>query len=115
MRFLLMLRQDEGAWGKAPAGEGDRVAAAYSALEDELKRRGAYVDSVRLRFSDQARSLRYRSDGTTEVTDGPFDRAREQLGGFYLLECGSLDEALAWAKRMPNYRHGGIEIRPIWD
>lgn len=115
MRFLVILMQVESAWESAPPGEAERIYQAYLAVEERMKREGVYVDSVRLRFSNEGKSLRYHPNGDTEMIDGPFTRAKEQMGGAHILECPSMSHALDWAKQMPNYGHGGIEIRPIWD
>lgn len=113
MRFFLILMQQESAWASAP-GEGERVYQAYVALEERMKREKVYVDSIRLRFSDDAKSLHYYPNRRMEMVDGPFAAAAEQMGGAYILDCPSMEDALEWAKRMPNYGHGGIEVRPIW-
>jgi hypothetical protein len=54
-------------------------------------------------------------DGKTLTTDGPFAETKEQLGGFYLLDCKDLDEALSYAAKIPSARHGSIEVRPVWE
>jgi hypothetical protein len=115
MRYLFILTQDEGAWEHGPAGEAERVYEEYMALERELRESGALLESVRLRPSTEARTLRNLPGGKRGHTPGPYVQSAEALGGFYILECGSLDEALRWAERMPNYGHGSIEVRPVWD
>jgi hypothetical protein len=114
MRFLLILMQEEAAWSSAAPGEGDRVYEAYLAVEERMKREGVYLDSIRLRFSKEVKSLRYSTD-SVELVDGPLASTKEQMGGAYILQCPSIGHALDWAKQMPNYRHGGVEVRPIWD
>lgn len=52
-------------------------------------------------------------NGKSELTDGPFAETKEQLGGYYLLECKDLDEALHWAAKIPSARYGTIEVRPV--
>lgn len=115
MRYLLMLTQIEGAWERASAGEGERVYRQYMELERELKERGKLVESIRLRPSAEAQTLRNLPGGARRAVAGPFCDSPEAIGGFYILECESFDEALAWAQRMPNYGHGSIEVRPIWE
>jgi len=115
MRFLFILTQVEEAWTKAPPGAGERVYQQYMALEQELKSQGKFVDSVRLRPSGEAITLRNLADGEREILNGPFTETEEVMGGYYVLECASIDEALEWAKRMPNYGHGSIEVRPFWE
>jgi hypothetical protein len=115
MRFLFILTQVEEAWAKAPPGAGERVYQQYMALEQELKSKGKFVDSVRLRPSGEASTLRNLPNGEREILNGPFTETDEVMGGYYVLECASIDEALEWANRMPNYGHGSIEVRPFWE
>jgi len=53
-------------------------------------------------------------EGKTLITDGPFAETHEQLGGYFLLECNELDEALQWASKIPTAKYGSIEMRPLW-
>ena len=115
MKFLLLLTQVEEAWAEAPPGEGERVYQQYMALESELKSEGKFVDSVRLRPSGEARTLHNLPNGKREFVHGPFVESKEAIGGFYVLECSSMEEALGWAAQMPNYGHGSIEVRPFWE
>ena len=115
MRYLLLIYGDESQWPEL--SEADQAAAmgkweAYTkANSDEGIMRGA--DAVGCRAS--ATTVRVR-DGETQVTDGPFAETREQLGGFYLLECADLDAALAWAAKVPDLGDGGaVEVRPVMD
>ena len=85
----------------------------------EAQRRGAYVLSEALGNTDTATTVRAHGNGDTLVTDGPFAETKEQLGGFYILDCADLDEAIEYASRLPD-RHGTTEIRPVmhvegWD
>ena len=115
MKFLFILTQIEGAWATAPPGEAERVYQEYMALERELREQNKFIDSVRLRPCGEAKTIRNLANGEREMVDGPYIQGREAIGGYYVLECDSMDEALAWAKRMPNYGHGSIEIRPFWE
>ena len=67
-----------------------------------------------LQQSSTATTVRLTDDGKRVVTDGPFAEAKEQVGGFYVLECADLDEALAWAQKVP-VTGGAIEVRPVFD
>lgn len=102
MKFLFILTQIEEAWAKVPPGEGERVYQQYMALERELKNQGKFVDSVRLRPCSEARTLRNLANGTRKLVNGPYTETKEVMGGYYVLECASIDEALEWAQRMPN-------------
>jgi hypothetical protein len=115
MKFLLLLTQIEEAWDTSPPGEAERVYQQYMAIERELKAQGKFVDSVRLRSRREAKTLRNLLSGQRELVDGPCFDSREAIGGFYVLDCASMEEAVEWASRMPNYGHGAIEIRPFWE
>src|SRR5262245_2095509 len=112
MKFLFILTQIEEAWATAPPGEADRVYQEYMALERELKGQGKFLESVRLRPCSEARTLRNLPDGERQMVNGPYTQTSEVMGGYYVLDCASMDEALEWAGRMPNYGHGSIEVRP---
>jgi hypothetical protein len=115
MKFLFILTQIEENWAKAPPGEGERVYQQYMELEEELKQRGKLIESVRLRPRNEAKTFQNLPNGKRRLIDGPFVENKEAIGGLYVLNCASFDEALEWAKRMPNYGHGSIEIRPFWE
>ena len=115
MRYLLILTQVEDAWEHAPPGQGDRVRQQYEAIERELTARGKLIEAVRLRPRREARTLRNLSTDERILIHGPFADAREAMGGYYLIECHSMDEAIEWAKRMPNFGHGSVEVRPLDD
>ena len=68
---------------------------------------GLYLEPVSTATSVQVRG------GSSTYTDGPFAETKEQLGGYYMLECGNLDEALSWASKIPTARYGTIEVRPV--
>ena len=115
MRFLLILTQLEEAWNEAPPGQAEHVYQQYLELEDELKAAGKFIQSMRLRPRGEAQTLRNLAAGKRSRVDGPFVDSQEAIGGLYILECESMDEAVQWAQRMPNYGHGSVEIRPFWD
>jgi hypothetical protein len=75
---------------------------------------GKFVAADRLQPTSTASSVRIR-DGELEVTDGPFAETKEQLGGFYILDCDDLDEAIAFARKLPAAEHGSVEVRPVWE
>ena len=88
--------------------------AQHGAATEAMQSAGAYVGGEALDLTNTARTLRLR-DGKPLVTDGPFIEAKEALGGCYLVECASMDEALEWAARLPEARIGGVEVRPLLD
>ena len=114
MKYALLLYADEGTWeGLEPDAQGE-VMAQHEAATEAMRAAGAYVGGEALSLTNTARTVRLR-DGKTLVTDGPFIEAKEALGGFYLVECASMDEALEWAARLPESRIGGVEVRPLLD
>jgi hypothetical protein len=114
MRFLLTLYDDERRWATIDEEAAKAEIDAYWALDNEATERGAFVESAGLYPTEAARALRIR-DGEQTVTDGPFAETKEQLGGFYLLECDSIDEALEWAAKIPAARSGSVEVRQVMD
>ena len=84
----------------------------YAAVSEELARRGMMIDGAELQPTAAATTVRVR-DGRALVTDGPFAETKEQLGGYFVIECESLDEAIEAAGKLPTARHGSIEVRPL--
>jgi hypothetical protein len=88
------------------------MAQAYGALTQEMQEKGVLVAGEGLYPTPTATTVRVR-DGERSVTDGPFAETKEQLGGFYVLDCKDLDEAIEWAAKIPGAQFGSIEIRPV--
>ncbi|WP_299083505.1 YciI family protein [uncultured Paraglaciecola sp.] len=84
----------------------------YDAFGEEAGAAGVLVGGNALEPVSTATSVRLRQ-GQSELTDGPFAETKEQLGGYYMLECKDLDEALHWAAKIPSARYGTIEVRPV--
>jgi hypothetical protein len=112
MRYMLLIYNDEKEWASLSDEQRSGIVREYFALQDELRERGAYVDSAPLQPSGTAASVQLR-DGEQIVTDGPFAETKEQLGGYFLIEAESLDEALEWATKIPAARYGTIEVRAL--
>lgn len=111
MKFMLMIMTNEPTEKALPAGEIDKIVARHTAVSRELRAAGKWVWSNRLRFSDEATTIRVK-DGKHTVLDGPFAESKEQIGGFYLIEADSRAEAIEWAKKLPLPDRGAIEVRP---
>jgi hypothetical protein len=114
MRFLVIIYDDERRWGSVDEEAAKAEIDAYWALDNEATAAGVFVQSAGLYPTEAARTLRIRDDEQT-VTDGPFAETKEQLGGFYLLECDSIDDALEWAAKVPAARTGSVEVRQLMD
>jgi hypothetical protein len=114
MKYLLLLYGDESRWANASPEDIQGEMAAYQAFGNEVSAAGAYIAGEALEATNAATTVRIR-DGETTLTDGPFAETREQLGGFYLLECRDRDDAVKWASKIPQVYNGSIEIRPVID
>jgi hypothetical protein len=113
MQYLLMCCFDEKQWGKMPESQRDEIMQEYGEFVQSIVKSGHYLAGAKLQSSSTARTVRGRN-GKPVITDGPFAETKEQLGGYHLVECKDLDEALSIAKRIPTIRLGGtIEVRPL--
>ena len=114
MKYLLAYYGAEPAADREPA-ELQAAMEAWSAFDADAYDRGAYVAGEGLRSPDTATTVEVTAGGERTTTDGPFAETKEHLGGFSLLECENLDEALAWARRVPLAPGWKIEVRPVMD
>jgi hypothetical protein len=112
MRYMLLVCSDDKTATLTPA-EGQALAQAHGRVSEELRNKGKMVVAERLRPESDASRVRIKA-GDRQVTDGPFAETKEALGGFYVIECDSKQEALEWAKRLPLREGGFIDVRPIW-
>jgi hypothetical protein len=110
VRYLLLIRGEEREH-EAMEADGSFVGACH-AWADELRRRGGLVASGGLRPPADATTVRVRDDQVL-LSDGPFAETKELIGGFHLIECADLDEALEVAAGHPAARYGTIEVRPL--
>ena len=112
MQFLLFLTDVETEQLKpGDPGFAERMAG-YVAFTEKVTASGQLVASGKLRPTREAATVRVRG-GDVLVTDGPFAETKEQIGGFYLLECEDREEALALAAQIPTARHGSVEVRAL--
>ncbi len=116
MHYVLLIYGDESrALEMTPEQIQEARAAVmpeWLALFADLEQSGKLVDGNELSMSTDAKTVRVR-DGETLVTDGPFAEVKEALGGYFVLDCGSIDEACTWAARIPAARHGSVEVRAV--
>ena len=112
MKYLMLLAGEPGA-GPAPgSAEFMQMLADYQSATEAMAKAGVLVDSGPLQDASTATTVKVR-DGRRLVTDGPFAEIHEQLGGYYVLDCADIDEALKWAATIPAARYGAIEVRPV--
>ena len=109
---MLMICGDESDHEKSPE-EMRNDSEGFSWFE-EMERRGVLRGGNRLRPASDATTVRVRGDEVL-LSDGPFAESREQMGGYDLIECADLDEAIEVASKHPVAKYGTIEVRPIWE
>src|SRR4051812_26718711 len=112
MKYLVLLAGEAGS-GPAPGSEEFMgMLADFGKTTDAMAAAGVLVDSGPLQDVSTATTVRVR-DGKRLVMDGPFAEIREQIGGYYVLDCDNLDEAVDWAAQIPSARYGSVEVRPV--
>ena len=114
MRYLLLIYADESHYPRMSAQETEQLMAEYGEFTTNLRQAGSFVAADRLQPTASATTVQVRK-GEKLTTDGPFAETKEQLGGFYLIDVRDLDEALAWAAKVPTAKYGSIEVRPMWQ
>jgi hypothetical protein len=112
VEYMLLIYTDEEAWARLTEEERAPIIQEYFALSSELREKGRYVAGAPLQPTATANTVRIR-EGEQVVTDGPFAETREQLGGYFLVDADSVEEALDWAAKIPAARYGSIEVRPV--
>jgi len=112
MKYAFTIYRDEAAQQNASPEEMQQMSRAYADVTQEMDQKGAFLAGDALYPTQTATTVRVR-DGERSVSDGPFAETKEQLGGFYVLECKDLDEAIEWAAKIPGSHHGSVEIRPV--
>ena len=112
MQYLLLIHDDEAHWGDMPEDERKAIYCEYTQFTEDVQSRGILVGANQLQPSGTA-TVVHVEDGKTLTTDGPFAETKEVLGGYYLIDVDTLDEALEWAAKIPGAAHGTIEVRPV--
>ncbi len=110
MRYLALIFIDERQEAAYTKADWDRLDAGYAVFDKTAKERGAYVMGGPLQVASKATTVRVRG-GKVLRTDGPFAETKEQLGGFFILDCPSLDAAVELVKLMPGAQSNSVEIR----
>ena len=114
MQYLLLICNDESSFGSLSPEEGSAMMAEYEVFGSDMGSRGVLRGGERLRPTTDATTVQVR-DGKVLTADGPFAETKEQIGGFYMVDCKDLDEAIEIAGKIPGARDGSIEVRPIWE
>jgi hypothetical protein len=114
MKYLLALFGDESRFDEMTPDQRAEGMKAWDAYTQAAIDAGVHLGGEGLQPSATATTVQIQASGDPIVSDGPFAETKEQLGGYYLLNCKDLDEALAWAKRIPM-PGGTVELRPVMD
>lgn len=111
MKYMILIYGDEQRWASMTPEAGQAVMDQYNVYTQELAKAGVLRGGDELKPTFTATTIRLR-DGKAHNTDGPFAETKEQLGGYYIVETATLDEALAWAAKCPGAADGAVEVRP---
>jgi hypothetical protein len=112
VQFIALIHNDEASWQELSDEERSEIYAGYMSLSQDAQEAGVMVDGGELAPTSAATTVRVR-EAQTLVTDGPYADVKEALGGYFIFECASIDEAVGWAARIPAASQGAIEVRPV--
>jgi hypothetical protein len=113
VKVMALIYGDESRWDALSPEERKAVYERYGAFGDEARAAGVLLGGEELASSRDATTVRVRSEETL-VTDGPYAEVKEGLGGVYILDVASMDEALDWAAKIPAAEDGAVEVRPLY-
>ena len=113
MRFMALIYGDASRWESFSADEREAVYERYRAFADEAGKAGVMAGGGELASPGDATTVRVRNSEML-VTDGPYAEVKEALGGYFILECDTMDEAVDYAALIPGAEHGAIEVRPVY-
>jgi hypothetical protein len=114
MKYILLVHHNEEVLGSLSKADLQQMREESVRLANEINLSGQYLDAAPLQPTSTAMCIRVR-EGKRLVTDGPFAETREQLGGYFFIKAGDLDQALDIAARIPGARIGTVEIRPVME
>jgi hypothetical protein len=112
VQYVALIHADEGAWDSLSDEQRQLAYAGYMQLSADAREAGVMVGGNELAPTAVATTVRVE-DGQTIVTDGPYAEIKEALGGYYIFDCASFDDAIEWASRIPAAATGAIEVRPV--
>ncbi|GAA2841809.1 YciI family protein [Kribbella solani] len=114
MKYMLLIYSNPESWASLSAEQREGLSRAHQSLGQELIEKGQFVSGAGLADPITTRTVQVH-DETMSVTDGPYAEAKEHLAGFYLIECDDVDQAIAYAARMPDAEYVAVEVRPVMD
>lgn len=112
MKYILLIYGDERIWASMSTDEMEKIYADHRAYGEAMGKAGVMLGGSELKPVATATSVKFGS-GTPRTVDGPFAETKEQLAGYYVIDVPNLEEALAWAERMPGMVSGTVEVRPL--
>jgi hypothetical protein len=112
MEYLALIYADEGAWERMSESERASAYELYAEFSRAAADAGVLVGGDELGPTASATTIRVR-ESRQLVTDGPYAEVKEALGGYFILDCPTFDEAVEWAARIPAAEHGAVEVRPV--
>lgn len=112
MKYAILIYDDERRWAAMAPAEFEPAMAEYIAYGQGMVEAGVMRGGEELQPTTTAKTVRIRQ-GVTTTTDGPFAETREQLGGFFLIDAETIEDAIAWAAKCPGARTGCVEVRPV--
>ena len=112
MQYMLLIYAEESAWDAMSDGDKQKTMQAYIDFSKQVAAAGVLRGGSELAPIATAKTVRVRN-GRVKATDGPFAETKEHLGGYYLIDVPSLDQALEWAAKVPSAAIGSIEVRPL--
>jgi hypothetical protein len=113
MRYMLLVCSDDKNAPPPSRAEMETMMQGHARFAGELQAAGKMVHGERLRPDSETSRVHFKA-GQRQVMDGPFAETKEALGGFYLIDCDTREEAVEWAKKIPLREGGFVEVRPIW-
>ena len=114
MRYLMIVKATElSERGEFPP-DAEKMFAEMAAFNNEMIEAGVMLDAAGLKPSSAGKRVIFNCRGKTVVMDGPFAETKELIGGFWIIQCKDMDEALSWAKRVP-FEDGAVELRPFHE
>jgi hypothetical protein len=111
-QYLILINSDEKAQAKATVEQQKEIMTAYMAYTQDLQKAGVMLGGEALEPSAQGARIQFK-EGRRVVTDGPFAEAKEVIGGYYLIDVKTREEAVEWAAKCPGAKHAGVEVRAV--
>jgi hypothetical protein len=114
VKYLILMTDAGATWDRLTPAERDEVLRRHDEATKALEAQQKLVSAVRLRPASEAVTVRRGDDGQFLTFDGPFAETKEVVGGYYVVECATMTEAVEWGRRL-RFLPGANEVRPVWE